>query len=105
MLNEASDKGFRVTIALLDQNRFTKERDQCRLKSLIANVRANSFSSSVKNFAEEMSAGRKIAAIAPMSTVAMPSKMKIHRHPARLPTPSILMIAVASKPNERVNIS
>jgi hypothetical protein len=54
--------------------------------------------------AEDISAGRKMAAIIPMRTVAIPSRIKIHRQPARPATPSILMIAVASNPGNRANI-
>ena len=60
--------------------------------------RANSRSSSVKNLADWISAGRKSVEIRAMITVAIPSKINIHLHPARPPIPSIFIIAVESKP-------
>ena len=60
--------------------------------------RANSTSSSLRNFADGISAGRKTAAKHPNRKVTIPSRMKIQRQPAKPPTPSIFMIAVASSP-------
>jgi hypothetical protein len=65
---------------------------------LLEILRANSFSSSVKKFAPAMLSGRKKAAIKLATTVARPSRMKIHRQPARLPIPSMLRMAVARRP-------
>lgn len=61
-------------------------------------LRANCLSSSVKNLAVLRSAGIISHAMSAMNTVAIPSRMKIHRQPASFPTPSILMMAVASRP-------
>lgn len=55
-------------------------------------------SSGVKNLADAKSAGIIIAAKRLKRTVASPSKIKIHRQPARPPTPSIFRIAVARRP-------
>ena len=65
---------------------------------MVIYLRANSLSSGLKNFADAMSVGRINVAMSPIKTVAMPSRIKIHRHPARPPIPSIFMIAKASRP-------
>ena len=52
----------------------------------------------VKNFALDILAGSMIAARTPNRQVAIPSRIKIQRQPAKFPTPSILMIAVARRP-------
>jgi hypothetical protein len=49
-----------------------------------------------------MPAGKIKAARMLESMVAMPSRMKIQRQPAKPPTPSILMMAVARRPEERI---
>ena len=59
---------------------------------------ANSLSSGVKNLAFARLSGKDTAEKMPIKTVAMPSRIKIQRHPARPPFPSILMMAVASRP-------
>jgi hypothetical protein len=65
-------------------------------------IQANDLSSSVKNLADNMPAGKVNAAMMLKRIVAIPSSMKIQRQPARPPTPSILMMAVARRPKERI---
>jgi hypothetical protein len=49
-----------------------------------------------------MPAGKTSAAMMLESMVAIPSRMKIQRQPAKPPTPSILMMAVARRPERRI---
>jgi hypothetical protein len=62
------------------------------------NPPANCRSSSVRNLAEPRSVGIIAQAMNPITTVAIPSRMKIQRQPDRPATPSILMIALARRP-------
>lgn len=94
-------KGLEKLPCCLFGNAVLTEAVKLSDQGKLENLQAKAFSSAVSSLLDCISAGSSTAARIPKRIVTSPSSINIHRQPAKPPTPSILIIAVASSPIHR----